>query len=49
MVVLNKDVLFQLYDNDFTSIINIHFYETYSTSNLYKSARASLFRHPVWH
>ncbi len=37
-----------LYHNDFTSIINIYFYETFSTPNLIlKRAHASLFSHPV--
>ncbi len=33
-----------IYDNDFTSNIDIHFYETFSTPNLWKSACASIFR-----
>ncbi len=37
------------YDINFTSIFDIYFYETFSTSNSFKSARTPVFRHPVWH
>ncbi len=38
----------QLNNNDFTSIIDIYFYETFSTLIKTISACTSLFRHPVW-
>ncbi len=38
-----------LYDNNFILIIDIYFYETFSTPNLWKSNCASIFRHPVRH
>jgi hypothetical protein len=37
-----------LYDNDYSSIIDIYFYETFATPTQTFSACAQLFRHPVW-
>jgi len=37
-----------IYNNDLTSIIDIYFYETFSTLTQTFSACAQLFRHPVW-
>ncbi len=38
-----------LCDNNFTSIIDTYFYETFSNMTSQKiSARVSFFRHPVW-
>ncbi len=36
-----------IYDNDLTSIIDIYFYETFSTLTQTFSTCAQLFRHPV--
>ncbi len=38
-----------VYDNNYSSIINIYFYETFSTLFQTFCAYAQLFRHPVWH
>ncbi len=38
-----------IYDNNYSSIIDIYFYETFSTLSQTFSTCAKLFRHPVWH
>ncbi len=43
--ILNK----MIYDNDYSSIIDIYFYETFSTLTQTFSACAQLLRHPVRH
>jgi hypothetical protein len=37
----------RLYDNDYSLIIDIYFYETFSTLTQTSAACAQLFRHPV--
>jgi len=44
LVILSNTTL---YDNKLTSIIDIYFYETFSTITQTFSACAQLFRHPV--
>ena len=44
LVILSNTTL---YDNKLTSIIDIYFYETFSTITQTFSARDQLFRHPV--
>ncbi len=39
----------KLYDNNYSSIIKIYFYETFSTLTQTFSTCIQLFRHPVWH
>ena len=45
--ILRKIIYKKRYDNDLSSIINIYFYETFSTLTQTFSACAQLFRHPV--
>jgi hypothetical protein len=37
-----------IYDNDLSSIIDIYFYDSFSTLSQIFGAYAQLFRHPVW-
>jgi len=39
---------FLIYDNDYSSVIDIYFYATFSTLTQTFSAFTQLFRHPVW-
>ncbi len=40
--------LFRVSDNDYSLIIDIYFYDTFSTLTQTFSACNQLFRHPVW-
>jgi hypothetical protein len=42
---LTQNIILGLYDNDFTLIIDIYFFETFSTPNTNNQRFNSLFRH----
>ncbi len=46
-LLLSTSLKVKIYDNDYLSIIDIYFYETFSTPTQTFSACARLFRQPV--